>query len=125
MANKDSGAHAALVKAAAELGLPTRFASDLHTHDAAILARRPNEAFAWVVGNYGTHLSFASNRDARTLLKCMQEAVQIGDGAQAFWFVWDGYSLHTCESADHAYDRLNAPKCSYCDTERHPGFACT
>lgn len=124
MAYTKPGAHAALVKAAAELGLPRRFMADLTLHDAAALARRPNEEFAWVLGNYGTHLSFASNRDSQSLLETMQEAVQIGEDAPAHWFVWDRYTLIPCRDAAQAWEKLQAPKCSHCDTERHPGIAC-
>lgn len=50
---KQHPAYKALCAISKQTGYPTRFETDLHTHDKASIERNPEKPFAWVLGDRG------------------------------------------------------------------------
>lgn len=104
-----SPATLAILAESSRVGWPVRFATDLG-HDATVIeSLLPREPFAWCLREDGTHIGRVVDKSLHTSSRSQLTMRMVADafGADSCrCYVWDGSTLHTEDSAEHADRRL-------------------
>lgn len=90
----------AMLAVSKSTGMPSRFATDLTTHDAQWLARRGEAPFAWALYPHGTHVidpMTEPSNGTRRIIGDDSHAhlvdVVSDEFAGVVWYWWDGVAL--------------------------------